>query len=154
MKLTLNGWQRLWVLISVLLIVPIAIVTVSIFPSPNDIKHQSKFENDLSPSAKSKLFDESKSKAATDKNEIIWDNLVGLTVKMPNGHVLEFNADAQNDDAEKVAAEYYDILKNEARKQRLEYAVYGVLSWLSIIVLIYIFGWSIGWVCRGFKKSH
>ena len=146
MKLVLNGWQRLWVLASTLLLLPIAVVTVSTFPALEHVAHQSVFEINLSSDARSKLV-------APDEKGIIWDDLVGLEVKMPNGHILRFKKGVKNDIAKTVGSEYYDVLKREANKERLLHITTGVLWWLVAIFSIYALGWAVGWVYKGFRKS-
>ena len=146
MKIALNGWQRLWVMFSVILLVFLIIVAIMLFPSPTDISHDDSFIEKLSTASKAKL-------APKDDKGIIWDNVVGLKVKMPNKYVLSFAKGIKESDAEIVSAEYYSILRKIAFNQKFKFVAFAFAIWLGAIGVVYAFGWSIGWVYRGFKEK-
>ena len=146
MKLVLNGWQRLWVFISIMLLVPVTIAVVITFPNPDNVKHKSSFIDNLSPASLAKL-------APADEKGIVWDDQVGLKVKMPNGYLLRFKKSISKGEAEDVSSEYYDFLRHQTNKERAIRIFLAIASWLGTAVVLYAFGWGIGWVYKGFKNS-
>lgn len=147
MKLVLNGWQRLWVLVSTLYLVPVVVVAVTTFPNPDHIAHQSSFEENLSPESRIKI-------AIPDAKGIVWDDQVGLEVEMPNGHILQFKKGIKDEEAKTVANEYYGLLKQQVNKERPLHVLFVFVWWLGPVIFLYVFGWAIGWVYKGFKKSR
>ena len=146
MKFTINGWQRLWVLVSSILLILAVIVAVITLPNPEHVAHKSSFEEDLSMESRAKL-------AKADEKGIVWDDQVGLKVKMPNGHILQFEKSVKTKEAETVSNEYYSLLKHYRNKERAIYVLFAIACWLGTIIFLYVFGWTIGWVYKGFKKS-
>ena len=146
MKLVLNGWQRLWVLVSIILLIPVVVVAVITFPNPDHVSHQSSFEENLSAESRTKL-------ATPDEKGIVWDDKVGLKVEMPNGHILRFEKSVKNEEAETVANEYYGLLKHQANKERVLHVLLAIAWWLGPAIFLYAFGRAVAWVYKGFKKS-
>jgi hypothetical protein len=146
MKIALNGWQRLWVMFSVILLAFLIIAAIMLSPSPTDISHDDSFIEKLSTTSKAKL-------APEDDKGIIWDDVVGLKVKMPNEYVLCFAKGIKESDAEVVSAEYYSILRKIAYIKKFKFVSFAFAIWLGTIGVMYAFGWSIGWVYQGFKEK-
>lgn len=146
MKIALNGWQRLWVVFSVILLVFLIVAAILLFPSPRDISHNVSIMEKLSTASKAKL-------APADDKGIIWDDVVGLKVEMPNKYVLSFAKGVNESDAEIVSEEYYSILRRKVYIKRFQFVLLALVIWLGAIGAIYAFGWSIGWVYRGFRKK-
>jgi len=136
----------LWVLVSTVLLVPVAIVVAMIFPNPDNIGHKAVFEENLSAESLARL-------SPADENGIVWDDQVGIEAEMPNGHILRFKKSVSEEEAETVSNEYYDFLKHAANKERAIHILFGIACWLGNAIILYVFGWSIGWVYKGFKKS-
>lgn len=146
MKIALNGWQRLWVVFSVILLAFLIVAAILLFPSPMDISNNESIIEKLSTASKAKL-------APADDKGIIWDDVVGLKVEMPNKHVLSFAKGVNESDAEIVSGEYYSILRKKVYIKRFEFVLLALVIWFGAIGVIYAFGWSIGWINRGFKKK-
>ncbi len=146
MKIALNGWQRLWVIFSLISLVFLLIAAIMLFPSPTDISHNDSILEKLSTASKAKL-------APADDKGIIWDDVVGLKVEMPNKYVFSFAKGVKESDAEIVSAEYFNILREIAYIKKFQFVLFALVIWLGAIGVIYAFGWSIGWVYRGFNEK-
>src|SRR6266508_586228 len=110
MRVTLSGWQRLWVVGSILYLIPVFVIATSTFPRPAGISHETIFYDQLSPDSKSKLI--------LDENKNVSDDLVGVRVEMPNGHVLQYRNGLKEEEMQPVAREYYGLLERKASKDR------------------------------------
>lgn len=146
MKIVLNGWQRLWIVFSLILFAVIILADIILFPSARDISHIELFEDKLSTASKEKL-------APVDNKGIIWDDVVGLKIEMPNKHILSFAKGVSSSEAELVSKEYYHILLEKVYVKRFQSILLALAIWVGAIGVIYAFGWSIGWIYRGFKKK-
>ena len=136
----------MWVLVSTILLVSVAIAAVMTFPNPDSVAHKTSFEDNLSVDSLAKL-------APEDENGIVWDDQVGIAAKMPNGHILRFKKSVSKGEAETVGDEYYGFLKHQANKERTIHILFAIACWLGTAIVLYAFGWAIGWVYKGFKKS-
>ncbi len=78
------------------------------------------------------------------------------TTKDEINEFIDFNIQNNNDlvaAAENYLAEWAAKKKAERKKSNRELIVGVVLYWLLCSILLYIFGWSVGWVYRGFKNT-
>ena len=83
MTLKLNGWQRLWILVSSIYLVIVCVYVVLDFPQPEGISHDQVFVKRLSPQSQIILV---------PKGKKDWQNAEdsGTDVDMPNGGRLSF----------------------------------------------------------------
>lgn len=146
MKIKLNGWQRLWVLLCILYFILVVGVTISTFPNPSDVANEEIFEKQLSQKSRSML-------AMPDAKGTIWDDQVGFDVKMPNGYILRFKKGQKENEVQNAAHEYYELLEHQANKNIFVHIMLALFWWAFPSTSFYILGWSIGWVYRGFKKT-
>jgi len=99
------------------------------------------------------MSNESLSKiVGSGKRKIIFKDEIGLTLKTPNDHVLPFNKGVNEEEARKVAEEYYAVLSNIVFKKRMAFIVYAFLWWIIPFLFLYASGWSIGWVYKRLKS--
>src|SRR6267378_1044575 len=81
----LNGWQRLWILVSLVYLIPVAVVAFLEFPS---------VEGAYTDALYSKLKPESLSRLAVsalkDGSWFVDPDDVGTEVRMPTGYLLPF----------------------------------------------------------------
>ena len=140
---TLNGWQRLWVLLSALYLIPILVFSAYTFPNPTGIAHEDTFYDLLAPELRAKLFIDEKNRISNDQ----------FNVEMPNGHILRYKSGLKKTEMERVAAEYYELLENRANKERVKHVLLALTWWIVPSIFLYVFGWTVGWVYKGFKRS-
>ena len=142
----LNGWQRLWVLVSVFYVVPVAIVAYLELPG-KDLSHSDAFYTQLSSASLEKLS------ISGGKNRIVDPDDIGTERKMPNGHILQFRKGVTNEQVSMVAREYYALVDHATSVKRIRVVGYAFLIWLLPCIGLYLFGHSVGWVYRGFRKD-
>src|SRR5436190_23698965 len=102
MTVTLNGWQRLWVLVSCLYLVLVIAFVAFEFPQPEQVQALVILKK-LTPASQALLVPEDKDR---------WQNVedVGADVTMPNGITLSFKKGVSARDMEAVSDEYWTVV--------------------------------------------
>jgi hypothetical protein len=158
MKQRLNGWQRLWVLVSVLYLVLVALVTYIFWPTVETTWHRAEFIERMPAHARQHVSTAYSSQYEADREErevkakypnVEWD---GRPKVLPNGAVLIVKGDDFQQFNAMVA--YSEIINAEVKAQRWATVGYAALAWLVPCLALYAFGWAIGWVFRGFRTSR
>ena len=144
MTFTFNGWQRLWVLMSSLYLIIMCAYVVLQFPSPEKYSHNSELLK--------KLLEESRALLVPADKEG-WTDVenVGTDVEMPNGAILPFKQGVSETKMSVAVKEYWAVVTSATNERRLSLAWNSILWWFIPCIAIYIFGWAIGWVYRGFR---
>ena len=133
MKISLNGWQRLWVVASVILLVFTLLVIGVVWP-----------QRELSV-----LEDLNSSKCE------VWR-------KVPEGFFPE-KYPAWNEECYSLQSFlYYQRVNlksttdydNFVTWSKIKTVTVGLLFWFASIIITYLLGWSIGWIRKGFAKSR
>jgi len=140
-SIKLNGWQRLWVVFSSLLFIPAVLLTVSSLPGNKEVMDD--------------LEIQLREKGALDLFEILSvENL--LNGKSVKDSEKEFNS---TPDKTKIVLDEANIqrLYNEVKTKKilgyLQVIGAGLTIWLALASSIYLLGWSVGWIVRGFRKQ-
>ncbi|GEM_PF-1743180 len=163
----LNGWQRLWVLVSIIYLIPVVFITLSALPTKNQIyqewyyeifryaKHYSDFQNISS-------YDYQVSHENLSIYELIQS--IELQLKpVPNQDMVLANSNIKipydvlvhqyNDNVISI----HDKYTNDLNKLHINQAKIAltclVILWIIPLLIIYLLGKAIGWVYRGFKSS-
>lgn len=142
----LNGWQRLWVLLCALWLIAVSVGGFLTFPSLAKLSHEKVFEDRLKPESRARL-------AVPDSNGVIWDDEVGAAIEEPNGHILRVKKGLKEEEIVAVAEDYKRILERQVKKNGIAHGLMMLAYWTVPSMLIYLLGWTVGWVYRGFKKT-
>ena len=153
----LSGWLRLWIVVSVLYLVLMIVFVGFTLPQASSVLHSSSFYNQMSPELRGKLL--GAKVVATDSTER--DSLLDearkrgliVEVKMPNGHVLVFASDVPQNEQERTAKTYWTIVEKAADEERRKYFGIAFLWWIIPVLGVYVIGWAVGWVYRGFRHQ-
>lgn len=76
-----------------------------------------------------------------------------VEIKMPNGHVLVFASDVPQNEQERTAKTYWTIVEKAAAEERRKYFGIAFLWWIISVLGVYVLGWVVGWVYRGFRHQ-
>jgi heme/copper-type cytochrome/quinol oxidase subunit 2 len=140
----LNGWQRLWVVISIIIFVVAVFFTFEHYPKKSEIYST-------------------------------WANETIEVVKKPGEHSflirMAYKDYSDEELIEKLHEKYAE--KNASTKvkfdeidkkykndldnlpsQQTKHILICLTVYLCLIICIYVFGWSVGWVYRGFKSKQ
>jgi hypothetical protein len=133
----LNGWWRLWIVISVLWLAVVAGFGVASWPEQDFASHRVEYINQLPETQRDLLVSDGSSTSETE-------------VEMPNGQVLRFRP-GTSQEAMTVVARAYASSARDARsveKRRLICAL-GTLAVIPSGMLA-VLGLAFAWVRRGF----
>lgn len=142
MKINLNGWQRLWVVVSVLMLI-LAVITVGMrWPERNgriveELKSSSceRVRNNPEYWFKEDLnivdpFKEGDASYTMDCYDLQWFLYL---------HKVKI----------KSIVDYDKYLLRE----KMIIVIIGFTVWVSAVLLLYASGWTIGWIARGFPRK-
>jgi len=144
---SLSGWQRIWFVLSVIILVPTLLIGYVASPNkdflyqaPSDVKKQIKLEKEWI----------SENKKACDIADLPAPNIDAET---QNKFLKECRAH-QND-----LAVYEDSLerqrfdKKEYNQELAKVVAFTAIGYLIAIGLLYCFGLAVGWIFAGFSKK-
>jgi hypothetical protein len=132
MKISLNGWQRIWVVVSVILLASSLFVVGVLWPE----REVPILENLNSPKCQ------------------VWRDL-------PEGFFPEKLPDWKDECYSLQSFLYYQQvnLKSIADydkylvRARVKTVTVGLGVWILLVAIVYLLGWSIGWIAKGFSKK-
>ena len=146
----LNGWQRLWVLVSAIYLFVVIFFAVFTFPSPENNTDADKILKSLP--TKSLEILAGQSSGVPDK--LTDEHSKTIPVTYPNGQVLEFLPSTNKTDIEYVSKEYWNTVTDLTNTKRIIFLFQMLLAWIVPCVILYLLSWSIGWVYKGFIKEQ
>ena len=140
-SLKLNGWQRLWVVFSCLLLVPAGFFTVANLPTNKEVMDG--------------LEVQLRKKGDLDLFEILSvENLLnGKSVKETEEELNKIpNTTKIILDENKINRMYEEV---RTKKVLGYFQITGTWLgiWFALVGTIYVFGWSVNWIARGFRKQ-
>jgi hypothetical protein len=176
----LNGWQRLWILVSAIYFLLVTSYVILEFPKAKDIPHQADFYKKLSKKSGDMInptitetpgkapWEVPKSKFKDADGLVIYETLSNSTVspsdrwvsinpvavEMPNKHVIIFNAELSENNRKNASNEYWQIIQRKALEKGFFLSLYAFLFWMATCLGLYALGWSIVWVYNGFKPNR
>lgn len=136
----LGGWKRLFILVATLYLVAVVTFTAFNYPTVETTHHLTEFYERMNKESVAILT------AALDSREII-------RVEMPNGHVIPFAANTPKEQMEFVGRHYYEIVTEQAVRERWSFFGKAFLAWFLPVLSLYAICAAVGWVYRGFKAS-
>ena len=151
----LGGWKRLWIVISIILLVPFGFFAYTLQSKPNRVEDVSLLQK-------------------LNKNAVIKAEIPGLgIVEFPDNidqkeidKIVKSNFDKSTKEqipiiAKRLIQERNDKQAKEARdenkrvrSENQKIILYAIFGWLGTILVLYTLGWSIGWIYKGFKTHN
>lgn len=144
----LNGWQRLWVVLAVIYLLPVVGFTIALFPKQRDLvssrvydsiravgeyreKNDSGFRFEGAFSFRAKYY-----------SDISDDEIIkGLHEKW--GSKVDFS---------KIEVEYKQKL-DALPAERAKAVGIALLAWLVPVLAVYVLGLAVTWIIRGFRRE-
>src|SRR4030066_2189531 len=149
----LNGWQRLWMLMGVLYIIPVAFFSYSNMPKKADIMR----EWTIDVIELVKKHDDNMTKYSTidvlnSYSDMSYDNIILKIRSKATGktksHFKNLIADAEF----QIIEDWHRVKLESLLSDQLKIISYGIIFWLVPLGLIYLIGMGIRWVYEGFNK--
>lgn len=144
----LNGWQRIWIVLGVLFMLFPGLPLINEIPTEDDI-YRSWANESIKLTLTIKEFKKLSLVNIRDLYKDITDQEIiskvqGKFSDSTQGYNLDFSS---------INKEYESRMDDLLYSQVLSIARYlGI--WLVVMIAIYIFGWSIGWIIRGFHTNN
>lgn len=142
----LNGWQRLWLVLSVIYLIVVIGFTFTLMPKASQY-------------LSSRVYDTVRT---------IKDNVaeLSLNTSLSTFEIREAYSDLSDEEFIQIIHKNYkdkvdfDAIEKKYRNKmsrlpsvRAKFIGLGLLFWIGPIILIYILGISVGWIVKGFKKE-
>ena len=144
-RMSLNGWQRLWVVVSLLCLVPFALVTYRDWPRFEDARDYAGYHRALPPALRSHLV--------AGNATTLPEGAIEFRGDMPNGDSLAFRKGTTEEQAGAVARAYGEIVDTSVAKARWGLVIKAIVPWLGSSFTVYALGWSVAWIIRGFRQE-
>ena len=153
----LHGWQRLWILTSIIFLSLTGGYVFSNLVEPTNIYHSDSFyplmsEKNYSMLVLAKVESRRKPQIEEMLNEAKNRGII-VEAEMANGHTLIFKKKDSKEDIAIAAKDYWTVIESVAKNRNSELIKNSVLFYLVTILVVYILGWLIVWVIRGFKSQ-
>lgn len=161
-KFKLGGWHRLWIVISIVYLVPVVYFTF--LSTPKSAQMYNFEENfQLSKIDYSDLYEGSLSEVSHDRfvkaNSLLEKVKSARNEGYSYSEIEEYLID-QSYDKEIVSLSFL-LLKDKAekdglklyREHRKQIIIEGVMMWVFPVLLVYLIGLSVAWIYKGFTKK-
>jgi hypothetical protein len=148
---SLNGWQRLFVLFS-LIIYLVAFLSVN---EPEIVKSELPVGEYLPNKFVAKGENCDSNGKCNYKFSDLWDEIpIGKNFTVKDKTVVLADESATQDQVETayIKALNFAIEKRQLILQEKYKSVFGLVT--VTLMLVYVFGWMVGWVINGFKKNN
>jgi hypothetical protein len=139
----LNGWQRIWIVCGIIIFVIVTIVTIAVLPKRSEITSRWVYETINSVKKPNEYAYEIRD-AYKDYDDI------QLIAKIHEKYAKSGDIfDKVN--FEEIDKRYKAELDGLFAKQ-IKCILIGLAIYIGLMLVMYGFGWSIGWIYRGFKR--
>jgi hypothetical protein len=190
MATRLNGWQRLWIVVCVLYLIPVASILYMGWPTFERTPHRDAFITDMPDEVRKHVVASYASEllAQEDRTGYIHNALPNgavlvvrgtadprlaairkkfpeyndlsdarlasaLSAKFPDYAGIVGDAFVTDEELQRVVQTYYVLVERAVRAARWSSAWSALLVWLIPYLALYAFGWTTGWVRRGFRAA-
>ena len=150
MRLRLNGWQRLWAVVVVLGGLSLAVLAYATWPTTESVEPDEVYVR----------MPRSTTWVLRDAGEPLFRPTQDVrptrdsTIVDIEGHSVPFLAGAPEDQVTSTVNAYSAALREALRAKRLQYAQERFAWWAVPAVALYMAGWGVGWVRRGFTAGQ
>jgi hypothetical protein len=142
MKIKLNGWQRLWVVLSIIYFVIVAGFSFALWPAESNIENSWAYS----------LIDKTK-----DPNDYAYQIRDAYKDISDKELIRRINAKYSSNQNYKeilntINLKYQSELQSLWKEQFKAIAI-ALMAWLLPIAIVYLLGLSFGWIYKGFKNK-
>ena len=149
----LNGWQRLWVVASVLSLATTVAIVVSGLRDVDQIEevafHTQRLAKEITVVEIAGIGTVNFPNDLT-KEEISSHVKRGMSTSPPSVVAI---AEELLDLRAKRASALASAGNRLAHSENQRALAFGIGGWLAFVIALYLFGWAIGWVLRGFRAT-
>lgn len=152
----LNGWQRLWVVVSVLYLLPVVGIGIRAWPIPETTSHRDEFIAQLPREFQALVlgaYDSEREREDTPTGKLLKEaegRGLSKRLRFPNGAILVVQVEKDGAFDKRVAEAYWVLVKDATRAARVKIGWQLALLGLVPCLALYALGWAIAWVRCGF----
>ena len=139
LSMRMNGWYRLWILISFITLIAGALYISASWPNGKSIADSLSIYEQLDPSARAQI----------EENE----SNSNIGVQMPNGHIIYLKNDVTASRKTEVLRQYEAAVERNLHSKREDLIIQTMLACLFVSASILISGLLVAWVIRGFRQD-
>ena len=165
--MTLNGWQRLWVVLSVLWLFVVCTIGIVAWPMPASVPHGEVYLKMVNVDHDGARFVDfvpalTAVGAEPQKGTVVsFDPNWGTSQEGPHGATIDVGGhrlqlalrDMPDSDVNRAVGEYYAALRKVLVSKRITFTGQLAAVWLIPLAALYALGLSVGWVRRGFVET-
>jgi len=143
----LSGWQRLWILATVIYFLFLLIISYADFPTVNNSFFEDKdIAKYLSAKTLQILADEGAS----------FDGVTNAKkqITLPTGKEVYISINYTQKDEDYINHDYEKTISKLLNRNRIAFSVAMVALWIIPCLAVYVLGLSFHWVYMGFKKNN
>lgn len=148
MALKLNGWQRLWVVLTIVYLLTVAWISSFTFPKASNYLSTRVYD---SLDAVGHYLEKEQ---PGFRYEGGWATRTKYYADLPEEQIVpKLHEKYQGRvDFSPIETRYRQAIEGLA-KEKLRFVGVAFLVWLTPVVAFYLLGWAAGWVLRGFKHN-
>lgn len=140
----LNGWQRIFVVYSVIHFLVGTVVAISLWPSTGSFSYEWDMKWKLHPADKFLIENVTRREPPSELSKAI---------HMPNGEYLIVRSFVSDDRMKELAENLYGIYSNTIKDEQRRHVGWYAFFITIPLCIIYSLGWAIAWIRRGFKST-
>jgi len=145
----LNGWQRLWVILSALYLIGVIAVAMTLLPKQESLDDSRVYESisavvtHIEKTEKASVSEGPYTIRSKHYSDLSNEQVIDRLHSKWNGQV----------DFTKIEKDYKD--KTSALPmERAKVGGFALLAWLIPVATVYVLGLAIGWIIRGFRREN
>jgi hypothetical protein len=145
----LNGWQRLWIVLSVIYLIVVVAFVIAVMPRASHYA-RSRLYNSIDTVGRYLERDD-----ASFRYEGGWTMRTKYYADLSDEQVLAKLHDKYKDkvDFDPVESEYRRKMNRRLLEQAQTFGI-ALLFWLIPVVALYILGVGVAWIIRGFRQPN
>ena len=153
----LNGWQRLWIVISVLLVIPSALVVRRSLKSQKDIYGHWLANLSIEVVLKDPYYKRNKITIAHNLTNSNLETLEGLqeaVLILNDRHSQKKAAKTEYEyiDLSEINVRYLEELRSLSEVRKKQFIIRTPIAWILSACSLYLIGLVIAWIRKGFKS--
>jgi hypothetical protein len=150
----LNGWQRLWAVVTIIVGAVTAVFGWESQPTPEKLKHSAKLYSEIDEKHRSHIL-YTKIDPAKESYFILDAANVSdaVLVDMPNAHVLVFRSKLPESEKVEVSQAYWRAVEDAASRNLLVHWTRLAGGVGAFATLLYFLGLAIAWIRNGFSEA-
>jgi hypothetical protein len=149
----LNGWQRLWVVVAVLWMLPVLVYVFALWPRAGAITKAQVY--DRMTQEDGRRLDDYWPVIAAEYGGTSSESRLHVVEPSVNvdGYSLEFSEGTTPEDMKRTTEGFHDGLRQALLRTRLSFTGLALTVWVVPVMMLYALGWGIAWVRRGFHHN-